>query len=460
MNLNQSNYGVTEVFVKHDYFAKLRIKLIKESADGKLTLLKDEGHKLIEIHEITTTKKIYVAEKGFLSAELDFELKYIYEDGQYSIPRYKYIIHKGSSRSSKSWSLEEWCVRECETVNNLRINVWRDTRTSLGDTIWKDFRKLFPLSGRSYKFTRNTVPLHFDKTNSTIEPHGADVTNAHGITQDIAWLNEPYLIPKDTFDQIDMRSEQVILDLNPKASHWSDKVSKHPRCKVIHSTFMENPFCPPGQKAKILSYDPDNPVNVANGTADEYMHQVYGLGLKAEKPNKIYKGWKEISRVDFDKLPYNSYYGLDFGETNATALVECKYNDGNFYFCEHIYKPGKQIESLIVEIERLGINKDTDIIVCDSASPEKIQELRMAGFYAVPASKGSGSVVAGISFLNKANVYLTTDSENSWNEYELYEWEVDRYGEPTDKTIKKDDHAKDAERYVANYLKRHLDIQL
>lgn len=451
-------YGVTEVFVKHDHYANLRIKLLKKTDDGYI-LLQDNIDTVKEVEIIKTDKKIYDAPDNFLSVPIDFDLKYIYEKGKYSVPRYKYIIHKGSSRSSKSWSIEEWIIQKCERTKNLRVNIWRDTRVSLTDSIWRDFRKLFPLSGRNYKFTKNTVPIYFN-SGSMIEPHGADTTNAHGITQDIAWLNEPYKISKETFDQIDQRAEQIIMDLNPKEKHWSDIISKHSRCKVIHSTFADNPFCPPEQKRKILSYDPNNPVNVKNGTADPYNWQVYGLGIQAEKPNKIYKGWKIITEVEFDKIPATSYFGLDFGETNPTALVECKYHDGTFYFKELIYKAGSKIPSLTEQLETLGIEKGTDIIVCDSASPEKINELRGAGFYAIGANKGQGSVVAGISFLNKCKAKYTKLSNNLENEYEGYEWELDRYGLATDKPIKKYDHIMDAIRYITSFLKTYLDIKV
>ena len=338
--------------------------------------------------------------------------------------KYRYIINEGSSRSSKTWSLNQLMYSKLVGESNKRITVWRKTKTDCRATVYRDFYN-FLIDRNCYLYDsvrHNKTESTYYSSSSSLEFNGTDDhQKVHGLTQSIAWFNEVNEITKDVFDQIDQRtSDFVLIDWNPSQAHWVDKLKKNPRTLVIHSTFRDNPFCPLESRLKIEGYEPTEK-NIKQGTADDYMWQVYGLGLKAEKPNKIYKGWKEISRVDFDKLPYVSYYGLDFGETNATALVECKYNDGNFYFCEHIYKPGKQIESLNVEIERLGINKDTDIIVCDSASPEKIQELRMAGFYAVPASKGSGSVVAGISFLNKANVYLTTDSENSWNEYELYE---------------------------------------
>ncbi len=77
MNLNQSNYGITEVFVKHDYFAGLRVKLVKQEGK-KLILLKDEGDKLTEVKEIITTQKLYDAPYGFLSIETDYTLKYFY----------------------------------------------------------------------------------------------------------------------------------------------------------------------------------------------------------------------------------------------------------------------------------------------------------------------------------------------------------------------------------------------
>ena len=479
MNSSRNDYGVTEVFVKHDYYAGLRVKLLKQVGD-KLIQLKDEGDRLNEVGEITTTKKIYDAPQGFLSITTDYQLKYIYEEGDFAIPRYKYIMHVGSSRSSKSWSIEEWCIRQCEDITNLRINVWRDTRASLGDSVWKDFKKIFPLSGRKYKFTKNTTPLYFENTNSTIEPHGADVTNAHGMTQDIAWLNEPYRIGLDTFNQIDQRCEQMILDLNPKENHWSDNVSRHPRCIVIHSTFMLNPFCPPEQKRKILSYDPKNPINVKNGTADPYMWDVYGLGIKAEKPNKVYSGWKKISYFEFMAIDSPIYYGLDWGTVHPMGIVEVKYYDGTFYINELSYLSENQLVAELItlygidyqkrlqeqglgvitwHLQRIGINKK-NVIVCDSAKPDKIIELRRAGYNAYPAHKPQGSVFSGISLVKRANICYTDISYNLENEYNSYEWNTDRYGLVTEEPIKLLDDVLDPTRYVITFVVGKLRIDL
>lgn len=412
--------------------------------------------------------------------------------------RYRYILNRGSSRSSKTYSIIDCFDIYARKSKNKRLTVWRDTKTDCVKTVLSDMLKHHKQTSRfkvGYNFN-STKSIFYYNHDTTVEIHGTDDDETvHGLTQDLAWLNEPYKISKDTFDQIDQRTNEVIiLDLNPKKSHWSDKLEKNPRTLIIHSTFKDNPFCPLESKRKLLSYQPvkyaqvviDGKINAndaleynteANkllftkaelrelrrcqkneheGNADEYNWQVYGLGLKAEKPNKIYKGWKLINPIEFDKIPATSYFGLDFGETNPTALVECKYHDGWFYFKELVYRPGKEIESLAALCERFGIEKGTDIIVCDDASPDKIGDLRGAGFYAMGANKGR--VVDGISFLNKMNVMYCSNSNNLDDEYDNYEWELDRYGLPTDKPIKKNDHLMDAIRYVAMFLKNYLNI--
>lgn len=448
-------YGITEVFVKHDYYSELRVKILKKTNDTFI-LCKDDGDSLVEIQNYSTTQKLYPIPKGFLSYQLTDDYFYIYEDGEHSIFRYKYIKHVGSSRSSKSWSIEEHVIRKCEQLDNLRVTVWRDTRESLGNSVWKDFRKIFPLSGRKYKFPRNTVPIYFNN-GSVIEPHGDDTTNAHGITQDIAWLNEPYKMTKETFDQIDQRANQIVIDINPSGAHWSDDLDKNCRCKVIHSTFDLNPFCPIEQKKKILSYNPDNIINIENGTADLYMWMVYGLGMKAEKPNRIYKGWIKILDAEFEDLLLPSYYGLDFGSTNPTAVTEVKYSDGNFFIKERLYKPISQMaNSLPQELESIGINKKLPLI-CDSADPLRISELIANGFNAIPAMKGSGSVKAGIDFINGKRIHYTQSSTNLESEYENYEWEIVS-GVNLERPLKKDDHILDATRYGIQFMQFYLGI--
>ena len=454
-NLN-SNYGVTEVFIKHDYYSKLRVKMCRVE-NGKTILLKYLGDSFFDVREINTDKKLYKIPKGFLSIEVDENHFYFYESGEYSIFRYKYIKHSGSSRSGKTIALAESSIQNCEQNNNLRFTVWRDTQSSLGDTVWKDYQKIFPLSGRKYKFTRNTTPIFFEN-GSTIEPHGDDTTNAHGLTQDFAWLNEPYKMKKTTFDQIDMRADQIWLDLNPTGRHWSDDLDDHPRCITIHSTFDKNPFCPIEMRLKILSYDPNNPINVQNKTADAYLWSVYGLGLKAEKPNRIFKGWGKVTDDFFDGLPYTSYYATDFGLSAPTAVVEFKFDgDRTFFFKERMYKPLNSIPHPLSDefgIMKLIKNKEN---ICDSGNELNQAEgrkLKNAGYNMIFAQKGHGSVNAGIETLQKCNVFYTESSKNLEYEYENYSWRIYQGVQLDEPEQNNDDHALDCCRMgVSWYVK-------
>lgn len=476
------NYGVTEVFVKHDYFSSLRIKLVRREED-KIILCHYLGDSVKDVEEIQTDKKIYDLPEGFFLIPLSSDYGYIYEDGDYSFFRYKYIKHRGSSRSSKSWSLEESAIRRCDETNGLRLTIWRDTKESLATTIWKDFKKLYPLSGRNYKFPQDMRPIFFPNS-SVIEPHGDDSTNAHGLTQDIAWLNEPYRMSEETFNQIDQRSSQIWIDLNPKMGHWSDNLDKHPRCKVIHSTFQLNPFCPIEQKLKILSYDPSNPINVQNGTADEYMWQVYGLGMQAEKPNRIFK-WTKIPRSEFDKLePKVELYGIDWGKNDPWGIIHAKYYDGALYLRELNYLSENKWRELLAkenpaELARItgftpdGDKQDTEglgivawmadrlkldkklHVICDNNRELKIAMLRRLGYqHAYPASKPKGSILDGITLLQDMPVYYTDDSPKLEYEQENYSWKVDRYGVVLDEPEDADNHCIDPARYVALHLRR------
>lgn len=413
--------------------------------------------------------------------------------------KYKYIINTGSSRSSKTFSLIELLHQICENNDNFRVTAWRDTKKDARDTIWKDFQKVLSISNRLIYANRNKTESFYayPERNTYFEIHGADdEEKVHGLTQNVAWLNEPYKISEDTFDQIDQRSDLIFIDWNPKRSHWIEELSKMDNAIVIHSTYKDNPFCPEEQRIKIESYQPiemcsvvinnimsehealyyDCKINERNlalidllelqrcqrnesqSTSNKYKWQVYGLGLKAEKPNRIYTGFGVITNDEFDRISANSYFGLDFGSTNPTALVEVKYFEKTFFTKERLYMPiSKMSVSLTEMLTILGVDKKS-LIVADSADPNRILELNNAGFYVLPAIKGQGSVNQGIDFLNSQKNYYTKESKNYQEEYENYEWEVVK-GVNLDRPIKKDDHLMDADRYIKNFLQFHLGIK-
>lgn len=424
--------------------------------------------------------------------------------------KYKYIINTGSSRSSKTYSLIDCYDLYARANSNKRLTVWRDTKTDCKKTVLVDTLKHHKSTKRyqvGYRFNKTESIFHYN-TDSTVEIHGTDdEETVHGLTQDAAWLNEPYKISKDTFDQIDQRtSDFIFIDWNPKKDHWIDILSKQDNAIVIHSTFKDNPFCPVEQRKKIESYQPvkysevvlnalitendgykytDNSLNFTkeqldelhrcisneeNETADTYKWEVYGLGLKGERPNRIFK-FKEIPYSQYLAIDKPVYYGVDWGVVHPMGVLEVKLYDGALYVNELNYDSETKIKSKLSLTEKSQINNQIDEgfimwffnklgidkkrpVICDNNRVSKIIALRKSGFeLAKGASKPKGSILDGIDLLNNLDVYYTNTSKNFKYEQENYSRDVDkRTGEVLEEPIDDDNHLLDPLRYVAQFL--------
>lgn len=433
-----------------------------------------------------------------------------FETGQHT-HKYKYIINEGSSRSSKTYSLIDCIDLYARESDAKRLTVWRDTKTDCKKTVLSDTLKHLKRTGR-YKVEQDfnkTESIFTYDTGTTFEIHGTDdEETVHGLTQDAAWLNEPYKISRDTFDQIDQRtSDFIFIDWNPKKAHWIDDLKKDPRSIVIHSTFKDNPFCPPEQRRKILSYQPismcrlvesgqlneseareysviENPNgypvkdinelqrckdNEAKNSASAFKWSVYGLGKKAEKPNRIFK-WNRCTIDDYNAIDATEIVGVDWGKVDPFGILKAKYYDGCLYLRQLNYASENSIKERLTSTERaqieaipegivqwlflrLGIDYNT-VIVCDSNRRLKILALRQIGYdYAIEAVKGPGSVIDGIDLLDKLTIYYTEDSKDLEYEQENYSYKVDKYGVVEEEPEDVDNHLIDPTRYIAEFLR-------
>lgn len=386
-----------------------------------------------------------------------------YYDGN----EYRQIVLMGGSRSSKSWSILQLFIMILLARANVLITVWRNTAKDCRSTVRRDFRKILvsdPILYNSFVENKTEATFTAKSTGSQIVFEGADdIGKVLGMAQTISFFNEVTEFSEDVYLQITQRTaERVFADYNPSKNFWFERFRNDPRTVFDQSTFKDNPFCPAPIVEQLLSYDPDNPKNVEAKTADKYMWEVYGLGIRAEKPNKIYRGWQTIPDEFFDKIPADSYYGLDFGLSSPNALVEVKF-DGrrSFYIRELLYVPTQSlVESLAETINKLypKIVDHSAIVVCDSAKIASIDDLKTYNISAVPAIKGAGSVDAGISFLQSCSVYYTRGSRNLESEYDTYSFETLNSVVLDKPERNQEDHLMDAIRYVTTYLRYLLDI--
>lgn len=174
-----------------------------------------------------------------------------------------------------------------------------------------------------------------------------------------------------------------------------------------------------------------------------YKHKWLGEPSSVER--KIYRDWAII-----DEIPHEARlerYGLDFGYSiDETAIVAIYRYNGGILLDEITHSKGltnKNIADLLKNLPRA-------IVVCDSAEPKSIDELKMYGITAIPATKGQGSVYQGIQYVQQQRVSVTKRSLNIIKAYQNYLFMEDKDGkiinEPDD-TIHTWSNSMDAIRY-------------
>jgi phage terminase large subunit len=191
---------------------------------------------------------------------------------------------------------------------------------------------------------------------------------------------------------------------------------------------------------------------------------VHGL-IPSGNTGSIYVNWKRISVKDYEELGLNAYYGLDWGTRDPCAIIEGKFKERKAYFRGLNYKP-LQLLDIAIFLANKGFSP-SDLIVCDSAEPASILQLRNGysasdvgidmirkypaigmGFYCVPV--GNKRIEEGINSVKEYEVFIVDDEESNtiWNEMLGYVWMLDKDGKPSDKPSEKDNHYMDVLRYL------------
>jgi phage terminase large subunit len=327
---------------------------------------------------------------------------------------------------------------------NKEIYIASAELSKMRDTVLKDFIKIlrsFGLYDRvNFTGITNGQPLCVFPNKSLIRFIGLDKEDiGKGLRSDVVYLNEANKTNFETYRELTSRAKRKILDYNPNKRFWAhSEVITDPECDYICLTYLDNEFLSKEELKEIESYkikgyhNPDlENYDTEENTKSNYWRnkwRIYGLGITGIVDNRIFENWVKIPDAEFDNLKLPSYYGLDFGLSSPTALVEMKTDkEGNYFLKEHLYKPLNQINgTLSDELTKLKIPKTVEII-CDSGNElnkSEGQKLRNAGFNIIFAIKGVGSVVSAIETIQKSKIYYTESSTNLEENYENYQWKT------------------------------------
>lgn len=274
------------------------------------------------------------------------------------------------------------------------------------------------------------------ETGSKIEFFSADQPGkVRGPRRDRLFLNEANNIPFETFEQLEVRTKELIwMDWNPTNEFWFYTEVKDKRNDVDHLTltYLDNE----GLSKEIVD-------SIEQRKDRKGWWQVYGLGQLGEVEGKIYKDWQII-----DELPHYARlerYGLDFGYSNDPSAIVAVYKyDGGLILDEIAFQKGlsnKQIADTL-------LNQPPALVIADSAEPKSIDDIKGYGVNIVGAEKGKDSVVNGIQIVQDQRISVTKRSVNVIKEYRNYLWETDKDGKILNEPEHTFSHSMDAIRYA------------
>lgn len=180
--------------------------------------------------------------------------------------------------------------------------------------------------------------------------------------------------------------------------------------------------------------------------AHEYMGEVTGTGGTVF-PNVDIRRITDDEKAAFDRIRR----GVDFGyAADPFVYVVCHYDKKHkrLYIFDEIYKQGLSNARAAELIKAKGSYEQA--IICDSAEPKSIAELRSYGLRVRGAKKGPDSVEYGIKFLQSLEEIVIDNIRcpNAAEEFLNYELEPDGNDGFKDGYPDKNNHAIDAVRYA------------
>ena len=325
----------------------------------------------------------------------------------------------GGTSASKTISILLWLIDYAQSTKNKTISVVSETFPHLKRGAIRDFLLIMQDIDHPYfkpQYWNKTDYIYTFETGSIIEFFSADQPGkVRGPRRDVMFINEANNIPYETYDQLEVRTKDIIwLDWNPVSEYWwySEVLGKQD-VDFITLTYKDNEALDP----KVIQT-----IESRQGKKNWWL--VYGLGQLGEAEGRIYTDWQQI-----DEIPHEARLerrGLDFGYSNdPTALVDVYWYNGGFILDEQLYRKGlknKQIADYI-----LTLNGDM-LVMADSAEPKSIDEIKSFGVNILGANKGPGSVNQGIQYVQDQRIFITKRSTNLLKEYRNYLWKIDKDG--------------------------------
>jgi len=360
----------------------------------------------------------------------------------------RFVNNWGGAGSGKSFTQTQHEIIKCLEKPE-KLLVTRKVASTLKDSVISLFTSVLNQWGLEDFYTENKSTQFITLTNgSQILFKGMDdqekIKSIAGITR--IWNEEASELTQADINQLNLRLRgkdglQMTNTFNPideehfLKAYFFDNPDMLTRTTNIHTTYKDNRFIDEAYKAELEGYQ----------FIDKNYYKIYALGeWGGITEGRIFPIWEQIERFpDIDGY----WYGLDFGFSNdPCAIVKTLKWKGRIYFDERLYRTGLTNSDIADFLKSDGYNSEP--VICDSAEPKSIEELRRQGINAIGADKGKGSILGGIDFLKSHKILVTQSSRNLIKENRYYQWKQTNDGKFINQPKDWMNHLKDACRYA------------
>lgn len=333
---------------------------------------------------------------------------------------------RGGTRSGKTYNTLIWWIWKLKQETGKTLTIARNTMPALKASAMRDFFSILNSLGLYSEANHNKTSNEYTFNNNLIEFIAVNqAERVRGRKRNYLFLNEANETDLESFRQLAFRTtEKIVLDYNPsEAFSWIyDDVETRDDCDLFVTTYQDNEFLEDSLIQEIERLK----------DADEDYWNIYGLGLIGSGGSRIFTHWRET-----DYIPAGEkVYGLDFGYNNPTALAEVTMADNTLYWREMLYE-SKLTNADLIQRLKLFPELIGRLIIADAAEPQRIEEIRRAGFRIQPAFK---IVKDTVDFVKSKLLRIDSGSSNLLREIKRYSWKTDKAGNLTDEVVKFDDH--------------------
>jgi phage terminase large subunit len=374
----------------------------------------------------------------------------------------RYNVIKGSRASKKSKTTALRWIYLMMKYDKSNLLVIRKTYRTLKDSCWTDLkwatRRLEVENLWSFK--ESPLEATYLPTGQKILFRGLDdPLKVTSITVDYgylcwAWLEEAFEVNSEAdFDTLDesIRGElppnlwkQWVISFNPwNERHWLKKKFfdvSNPDILAQTTNYTCNEWLDEADKRLFENMKINNPRR----------YNVAGLGNWGITEGLVYDNVHIDYRFELtDMVNYKTVCGMDFGYTNdPTAFFIGFLDEKNkaLYIWDELYEKGLTNRMIYDRIVSMGYGKES--IVCDSAEPKSIAELRGYGLRAKAAVKGKDSISHGIQYIQGLTIYIHPRCVNFTTEIQNYTFDKDKFGNAINQPIDDFNHLMDAMRYA------------